>query len=132
MAISNLSKMIIYTYVIGHYNPSFKIIDLVSHTTYIVCVNFIHKWRNLQFKVDSERQIFWETFNGSFNLLSEFLPEICWEDVTEEIFSFWCLTWGLNRSFTFNKQCDHFSIFANRFGIFYFDLFANFRFSIWH
>ena len=67
MAISNLSKMIIYTYVIGHYNPSFKIIDLVSHTTYIVCVNFIHKWRNLQFKVDSERQIFWETFNGSFN-----------------------------------------------------------------
>ena len=31
--------------------------DLASHTTYVVCVNFIHKWRNLQFKLDSERQI---------------------------------------------------------------------------
>ena len=30
-----------------------------------VCVNFIHKWS--QFKVDSKRQIFWETFHGSFN-----------------------------------------------------------------
>ena len=29
--------------------------DLVSHTTYVVCVHFIHEWRDLQFKVDSER-----------------------------------------------------------------------------
>ena len=28
------------TYIIGHYNPSARITDLVSHTTYIVCVNF--------------------------------------------------------------------------------------------
>ena len=27
------------TYVIGHYNPV-RIIDLVSHTTYVVCANF--------------------------------------------------------------------------------------------
>ena len=48
------------TYIIGQYNPSVRIIDLVSHTTYVVCVNFIHKRRDrdLQFKVDSERQIF--------------------------------------------------------------------------
>ena len=46
----------------SHYNPLVSIIDLVSHTTYVVCVNF--KWRDLQFKVDSERQIFWETFHG--------------------------------------------------------------------
>ena len=26
--------------------------SLVAHTTYVVCVNFIHKWRELQFKVD--------------------------------------------------------------------------------
>ena len=44
----------------GHYTPSVRIINLVSHTTYVVCVNFIHKWRDLQFKVDSERQIFFE------------------------------------------------------------------------
>ena len=33
----------IHTYIIGHYKPSVRIIDLVTHTTYIVCVNFIHK-----------------------------------------------------------------------------------------
>ena len=43
----------------GHSNPSVRIIDLVSHTIYVVCVLiFIHKWRDLQFKVDSERQFF--------------------------------------------------------------------------
>ena len=26
-----------------------KIIDLISHTTYVVCVNFIHKLQDLQF-----------------------------------------------------------------------------------
>ena len=47
------------TYIIGYYNPSVRIIDLVFHTTYVVCVNFIHNnWGDLQFKVDSERQIF--------------------------------------------------------------------------
>ena len=39
---------IIHTYIIGHYNPSLRIMDLVSHTTYVVSVNFIHKWRDLQ------------------------------------------------------------------------------------
>ena len=68
----------------GHYNPSVRIIDLVSYTTYVVCVNFIHKWRDLQFKVDSEQQI-WETFHGNFIYFSEFLPEICWEEIAEEI-----------------------------------------------
>ena len=47
----------LYTYIIGHYNPSVRIIDLVSHTTYVVCVNFIHMWWDLQFKDDSEHQI---------------------------------------------------------------------------
>ena len=56
----------IHTHIIGHYNPSVRIINLVSHTTYVVFVNFIHKWRDLQFKVDSERQIFPETFHGNF------------------------------------------------------------------
>ena len=42
------SKKYICTYIIGHYNPSVRIIVLVSHTTYVVCVNFIHEWRDLQ------------------------------------------------------------------------------------
>ena len=40
----------IHTYIIDHCKPSVRVIDLVSHTTYVVCVNFIHKWRNLLFK----------------------------------------------------------------------------------
>ena len=44
----------IHIYIIGYYNPSVRIINLVSHTTYLVFVNFIHKWRDLQFKVDSQ------------------------------------------------------------------------------
>ena len=47
-----------HTYIFGRYNPSVRVIDLVSHTDYVVCVNFIHKWRELQFKVDTERQVF--------------------------------------------------------------------------
>ena len=67
----------IHTYIIGHYNPSVSIIDLVSHTTYAACVNFIHKWRDLQFKADSERQIFLRNFSRQIYLLLEFFPEIC-------------------------------------------------------
>ena len=55
-----------HTNITGHYNPSNKIIDLVSHTTNVVCVNFTHKCRNLQFKVGFERQIFLKTFHGNF------------------------------------------------------------------
>ena len=29
-----------HTYIIDHYNPSVRIINLVSHTTYVVCVIF--------------------------------------------------------------------------------------------
>ena len=45
----NRHKEYIHAYIIGYYNPSVRIIDLVSHTTYVVCVNFIHKRRDLQF-----------------------------------------------------------------------------------
>ena len=38
-----------HIYIIGHYKPSVRIIVLVSNTTYVVCVIFIHKWRDLQF-----------------------------------------------------------------------------------
>ena len=49
-------------YVIGRYNQPFKP-GLAFHTTHVVCVNFIHEERgDLQFKVDSERQIFEKLF----------------------------------------------------------------------
>ena len=39
---------------------------LASHSTHIVCVNFIREWVDLQFNVDSERQIFEKLFHGRF------------------------------------------------------------------
>ena len=46
--------------------------DLASHTNFMFCaLIFIHKWWNLQFKVDSERQISGQIF------LAEFRSEIC-------------------------------------------------------
>ena len=52
----------LHTYIIGHYNPLVRIIELAFHTTYVVCVN-------------SERLNFWETFSWQFYLLSEVLPK---------------------------------------------------------
>ena len=54
-----ISFTLLYIYT-GHYNHSVRIINLVSHTTYVVCVNFIHQWRDLQFKVESEQLVFFE------------------------------------------------------------------------
>ena len=45
--------------------------DLVPHITYVVSVNFIHEWRNQQFKVDSERQIFKKLFMAILFALRE-------------------------------------------------------------
>ena len=39
---------------------------LASHTTHVVCVNFIREKRNQQFNVDSERQILEKLFHGGF------------------------------------------------------------------
>ena len=52
----------------------------MNHIDFVILVN-ADLWR-----VEiNERQIFWETFHDSFNLLSEFLPEIWWEEIAEEI-----------------------------------------------
>ena len=56
----------LHTYIIGHYNPSVRIIDLVSHTTYVVCVNFIHKWRDLQFYSRLRTTDFLRNFSWQF------------------------------------------------------------------
>ena len=35
--------------------PFSKDYNLVSLTTYVVCINLIYEWQNLQFTVDSKR-----------------------------------------------------------------------------
>ena len=62
-----------------HYNPSVRIIDLLSHATYVVCVHFIHKWRDLQFT----------------SLLITFR------------ISFSCLAWDSNPRFSSNKPIHY-------------------------
>ena len=39
---------------------------LASHTIYVVCVNFMHEWRNLKFEVDFKRQSFGQNFQCNF------------------------------------------------------------------
>ena len=93
-----------------HWHSSVRIIDLVYHTTYVVCVNFVYKWRDLQFKVDSERWICLRNFSWQFYLLSEFVPEISWEEIVEEILFrilFWCLACGSNPGFSSNKTTHY-------------------------
>ena len=41
--ISDLKLLKDHTYIIGHYNASVRVINLASHTTYVVSVNFIHR-----------------------------------------------------------------------------------------
>ena len=52
-----LFSSLVHTYI---YNwplqPFSQDYGLASHTTHVVCINFIRNWRNLQFNVD-----FWET-----------------------------------------------------------------------
>ena len=65
---------------------------LASHTTYVVCITFIRECRDLQLNVNSERQLFEKLFNGNILfLLSEFLTQICWEEIAEEMFFFFTL-----------------------------------------
>ena len=72
--VSIVRSQYIHNWPLQHFSQDY---DLASCAIYVVWVNFIHKWRDLQFKVDSERQILGKLFHGNFYLLSEFLPEIC-------------------------------------------------------
>ena len=72
-----------HTYSLQQFSQDY---NLASHKTYVVCVNFMHKWRDLQFKVNSDRQIFLRNCSWQFYLLFELLPEICEEKIPAEIF----------------------------------------------
>ena len=85
----------LHTYIIGHYNPSVRIIELVSHTTYVVCVNFTHNWQDLQSKVDSKRQISWESFHGNFIYSQSYCQKSAERKSPNEYFSYFVLMSGL-------------------------------------
>ena len=93
-----LYQLYIHNWPLQHFSQDY---GLAAHTTHVVCVNFIHKGRDLQFNVASQRQNFWETLSWQFYLHSQFLPEIYWEEIAKEIFLFFIFqvshqTWGTN------------------------------------
>ena len=85
----------------------------------------IHKWRDLQFKVDSERQIFWETFMAILFTLRVFTRNLLRGNRPKNTFRilFWCLAWGSNSGFSSNKPThyllDHVDLRVYKFEIDY-------------
>ena len=88
------------------------IIDLVSHTTYVVCVIlYISGGRDLQFKVDSERQTFFfeKLYMAILFTLKVFSRNLLRGNRQRNTFCilFWCLAWGSNPGFTSNKPTHY-------------------------
>ena len=75
--------------------PLVRIIDLVSYTTYVVCFNFIREWRDLQFKVDSERPIFEKLFMAILLLSQSFCQKCAEKKSPKKYFSYFVLMSGL-------------------------------------
>ena len=73
--------------------------DLVSHTTYIVCVNFIHERRDLQLKSTPNDRFFKKLFMAISFTLWIFARNLLRGSRQRNIFIFpcWCLNWNLNR-----------------------------------
>ena len=82
---------IIHTYIIGHYNTSVRIIDLVSHTTYVVCVNFIHKWGDLQLKLTPNDRFFEKLFMAIFIYSQSFCQKSAEKKSPKKYFSYFIL-----------------------------------------
>ena len=97
-----IAKLYLHTYIIGHCNPSVRIIDLVFHTTYVVCFTFIHKWRDLLFKVESERQFLEKLFMAILFTLRIFA-----RNLLRELFVFCFLVWPGAYGFSFNKPTHY-------------------------
>ena len=52
---------------------------------------------------------FWEIFHDTIYLHSEFLPEVRWEEIAEDIIfiSFWYLSWDTNHGFPSNNATHY-------------------------
>ena len=87
--------------------------DLASHITYIGCVKFIYERQNLQFKFNSECQIFKNLFMAILFHSQNFWPKSTPRKLPKKylfIFRFCCrhLSWHLNRDLTSNKPTSYY------------------------
>ena len=101
----------IHNWPLQHFSQAY---GLVSHTTHVVCFNFIREWRDLQFNVDFKQQIFWETFSGQVLFaLRDFARNMLRRNRQRNILffffhiSFWCLIWDTNPGFTSCKPTHY-------------------------
>ena len=89
-------KLHTHIYIIGHYNASVRIINLASHTTCVGCVNFIHKWRDLQYlKSTPKDRFFWETFHGNCICFQSFCQKSVDRKYPKKYVSYFVLMSGL-------------------------------------
>ena len=65
------------SYIIDHYNPLARITNLFLKPLLLCALIFIHEWRYLLLKFNSELNRFLRNFSWHIYILSEFLPEIC-------------------------------------------------------
>ena len=97
----------VHTYIIGHYNLSVKIIDLVSHTTYVVCVNFIYKSRHL--KSTPNDRFFEKLFMAVLIYSQSFCLKSAARESSKKYFLYFVLilAWGSNPGFTSHKPTHY-------------------------
>ena len=75
---------------------------LASYTTHVACVNFIREWRDLQFNVDSERQIFEKLFLGRFIYSQSFCQKSDEKKSSKKYFSYFIFDdWPGTQTHTF-------------------------------
>ena len=98
----NLEMVLNYTRK-STYNPSVRIIDLVSRTIYVVCVNFILKWRDLQSTLND--RFFEKLFMAILFTLGVYVRNLLIGNRRRNTFCilFWCLAWDSNPGFSSNK-----------------------------
>ena len=104
--------ILLYTHIIRYYNSSIIIIDLVSQITYVVCVLILYISGETYSWKSTPNDRFFEKLLMAILLLSEFLPEIYWEEIAEEIlFLFWFDVWLGTRTLSSNPLQDENFVF---------------------
>ena len=88
------------TYIYVHYNPSVRIIDVVSHITYVVCIN-LKSTPNHRFVEKLIKAILFTLSVFARNLLkgNRWKTAFC--------ILFWCLVWGSNSNLMSNKPTHY-------------------------
>ena len=99
----------LHTYMIGRYNPSVRIIDLVSHTTSVVCVNFLYISGGTYSLKSIPNDRFEKLFMAILFTLRVFARNLLRGNRRRNTFCilFWCLAWDSNPGFSSNKPTHY-------------------------